>query len=55
MTEVKDIKTSLSIDEKNKDSRTRSNEQKIGSRDNRMTSNKKIETPGKKAEKRSKK
>jgi hypothetical protein len=40
--ELKDPKASLSIDDRNKDARTRSNEQKTGSRDNRMTSNKKV-------------
>lgn len=52
---MKDIKTSLSIDDKNKDSRNKSSEHKNGARDNRMTSNKKIETPSKKIDKRGRK
>ena len=55
LTEAKDIKSSLSIEDRNKDSRTRSNEHKNLWRQNRMTSNKKVETPSKKGEKRSKK
>lgn len=44
-TEMKESKASVSMEDRNKDSRGRSNEQKNASRENRLTSGKKAETP----------
>lgn len=50
VSEMKESKASVSLEDRNKDSRGKSNDHKKASRENRMTSGKKAETP--KGEKR---